>query len=97
MSKKVKAPAVIMVVTIGTGVGLGWYFLFRHPNTLPVGQTPSIGLPVYDFSHSNIIGAYGNVDYGGNQTVFHGGFDFGFNATAAFVAIYNAYIDEIRR
>jgi hypothetical protein len=96
MSKKVKALVGVMIFSVCIGVGLGWYFFFRHPNTLALGQTPSIGLPVYDFSHNNIIGAYGNMNYGGNQTVFHGGFDFGFNATVSFVAPYNAYIDEIR-
>nr|MDO8098512.1 hypothetical protein [Candidatus Njordarchaeota archaeon] len=97
MQKKAKIIAGTVVIFVIVGAGLGWTLLSRRPSTLPLGQTPVIGLPVYDFSHNNIIGGYGNIRWGGsNTTVFHNGIDFGFNATVTLVSPYNTYVDEIK-
>ncbi|WXG44396.1 MAG: hypothetical protein WED04_10240 [Promethearchaeati archaeon SRVP18_Atabeyarchaeia-1] len=97
MSRKVKiAASAVIVSLLCVGSGLAWLFLFRHPGTLPLGETPAIGLPLYDFSHNNMIGGFGNIHRLDNTTYYHNGIDFSVNGTTNFVCPFSAYVDEVR-
>ncbi|MEX2679962.1 MAG: hypothetical protein Q6373_000035 [Candidatus Sigynarchaeota archaeon] len=90
--KKVGLMVAIAAVFCITGVSI-WYFSEpRYPDTLPLGQVPSLILPLNDLSHNDYIQGYGQVqpDY------FHMGFDFGVNDTTIFVAPAKAYVKNVR-
>ncbi len=97
MSKKTKIIAVAIIAVISFSVIAVYYVQFRHPYTLPLGENPTIGLPIYDFSYNNIIQGFGNIPVRpGNTTFYHNGIDFGVNATTTFVCPHNAYVDGIK-
>ena len=80
--------AVIIVCIAGLSV---WLLFTSEPYTLPPGQDPQLILPLYDYSHLNIIQGYGQV----SPDRFHPGFDFGVNDTTIIVASYDAYVTDI--
>jgi hypothetical protein len=96
MSKKLKILAGLIVISVCVGSGLTWFLLFRHPSTLALGQTPAIGLPLYDFTHNYMIGGFGNIHRPDNTTYYHNGIDFAVNRTTDFVCPFNAYVDDIK-
>ena len=81
MKRIVPVAAVIIVCVVGVSA---WMLLGTrgYPDTLPEGEDPQLILPLYDYSHLNIIQGYGQV----SPDYFHPGFDFGVNDTTVIVA-----------
>ncbi|MHA1264975.1 MAG: M23 family metallopeptidase [Candidatus Helarchaeota archaeon] len=85
-----------LIILLGIFGTIGIIYLynseFRYPNTLPLGQVPSIELPLYNFSTCNAIQGFGQItpDY------YHNGIDFGVNATTPIRAPFAAYVDFIQ-
>ena len=92
MSKMRTALAVCTISIIClAGVGV-WVIFFRYPSTLALGQTPIISLPLNDFSHNSFIQGFGQI----HTDYYHDGFDFGVNDTTVFVAVFSAYVADVK-
>jgi len=92
LSKKRSALAVCTIsIVCLAGVGI-WVVFLMYPSTLPLGETPAISLPLNDFSHNSYIGGFGQIQ----SHFFHNGFDFGVNGTTVFVAVFDAYVMDVK-
>ncbi|WEU40874.1 MAG: M23 family metallopeptidase [Candidatus Odinarchaeum yellowstonii] len=91
MNRKRAAALGVSIIIICVTAFTVWNLLTSIPDALPEGQNPELMLPLYDYSHLDVIQAYGQIrpDY------FHPGFDFGVNDTTVIVAPCDAYVTYI--
>ncbi len=78
-------------------VGMLYVFVFRdwdetpYPDTLPVGSTPVIGLPIPTNDILSYLGGFGDTGMG----FFHGGLEFGNAKLMPVYALHVAYVVNI--
>ncbi|MHA1753904.1 MAG: hypothetical protein ACTSYR_00065 [Candidatus Odinarchaeia archaeon] len=87
VSKKLVLATVAIIISAGAGA-ITWFMFFSYPYSLPLGESPNIGLPTYQFSNLTGIQGFGQVtpDY------YHNGFDFAVNASTVFISPHNGTV-----
>ncbi|MHA1836018.1 MAG: hypothetical protein ACTSYQ_03730 [Candidatus Odinarchaeia archaeon] len=91
MNKKI--PITVSTIIIASTIigGAFWYLNYQQHTILPLGEDPQLILPLYDFSHLDGIGRYGQI----TEDFYHNGIDFSVNQSTIFVAPHDCYVKDI--